>query len=100
VIITGYLRDGRAYAADVAASRHHPLYGAVEGPSFLLALLAAYAGREVAVTPTGPFVTVDLNDSSSVLAALYSLTQVTDVRAAADGPVPQVLPPSDPGATY
>jgi hypothetical protein len=100
MIVTGYMRDGRPYAADVVANRRHPLYGAVDGPPFLLALLHRQSGREIAIAPTGPFVTLDLNDPAAALAALYALTQVIEVRAVDGETVPPPLADPEPGVLY
>jgi hypothetical protein len=58
--------------------------------SMIRPLLDAYTGDTFGATPTGPFLTLDVADGASVLAALGNLTTVTDVS----GDVPTV-----PGAT-
>jgi hypothetical protein len=72
--------------------------GCVAGSAAVRLLLIVNTGRKVAVTPTGPFVTVDPADPYAVLAALYALTTVVKIDDP-DGEAPQVLP-SDDGVIY
>ena len=59
-------------------------------------LLASQEGDRVAVTPTGPFLTLDLTDETSILGALMAWTTVTSVT----GEAPKVLPPDVAGVVY
>lgn len=59
-------------------------------------MLSSRVGDSVAVTPTGPFFTLNLDDESSVLAALVAWTTVTS----ASGDLPQIVPPEVAGAVY
>jgi hypothetical protein len=59
-------------------------------------LLHDRQGETVAVTPTGPFLRLDLTDEASVLGALMAWTQVSGTAGAA----PEVLPPEVSGAVY
>lgn len=69
---------------------------AVIGSSRVQGTLDRRTGEGIAVTPTGPFVTLDLTDEATILAALMSWTTITAVT----GDAPQVLPPGVAGAVY
>lgn len=71
--------------------------GCAVGSAGALALLSMHAGQEVAVTPTGPTVTIDPDDPASTLAALYALTTV---RAVDGDDIPDLAPPDEGGVVY
>ncbi len=90
--------DGVAYTVEVdnPATPEERRDGFVAGSEGVRALLRLYEGETFKVTPTGPVVTLNLNDGASVLGALYALTRVTEVT----GDAPDLLGPPVHGAVY
>lgn len=68
----------------------------VTGSRRVQTMLAARVGEVAEVTPTGPYLTLNLADEDSILAALAAWTTVT----AASGDVPQIIPAPVDGAVY
>lgn len=68
----------------------------VRGSFGVEGLLAEREGETATVTPTGPYLTLDLTNEASVLGALMAWTKVTQVT----GEAPQVIPPDVAGAVY
>jgi hypothetical protein len=59
-------------------------------------LLMAHAGEAFLATPTGPALVLDFADGASVLTALSSLTDVSEVA----GDLPQDIEDDEPGRVY
>jgi hypothetical protein len=95
-VIEMFLVNGRsddvAYRVQVDATADEPVIGSTR----IQDMLASGEGETVAVTVTGPFLTLDLSDEASVLGALMAWTTVTDVT----GNPPEVIPPDVAGAVY
>lgn len=82
--VTGYIgrilytavvdEDAAAAAADDAK------VGCVTGSPNILRLLKDRDGEDVDVTPTGPFIKLDVNDPDTIQGALYAMTHVIDVE--------------------
>jgi hypothetical protein len=77
--VTGNL-NGAVYRVQVTGDARNPVVGS--GP--VAALVNAWAGRKVLVTPAGPQVKVDPGDAQSVLALLSARTDVLDAGDAAE----------------
>jgi hypothetical protein len=94
-VVRGVTRQGLVYRMGIGSEvQNEPsARGQVMGPAQVMALLVLNEGRSVKVTPTGPVVKLDLDDPSSILGALYALTEVTEV--AGEG-IPQVIPELGP----
>ncbi|MFI9845123.1 hypothetical protein ACIHFD_49450 [Nonomuraea sp. NPDC051941] len=92
--VSGYTRDGIAYQL-----RHDPADDTgrtLTGSPDVLALLEFNRGEELSATPTGPTMPLDPDDASSVLCALYALTDVTNVA----GDVPDLFGGAPEGSVH
>jgi hypothetical protein len=86
--VVGQAPDQRPPDSDVV--------GVTAGSPSVLAVLEMNDGDMVRVTPTGPTITLDVNDPESVYGALLGLTEVVTTT----GEVPDILGPREPGAVY
>jgi hypothetical protein len=97
-VVNGTTRQGLTYRVAVGPEvRREPgALGQVMGPAPVMALMMLNQGLSIRVTPTGPSVTLDLEDPESILGALYALTTVLSV----EGDAPEVIPQAEEGVTY
>ncbi len=96
-MVNGYI-GGVSYAVQVGSDAADGSEGPVQGNDRIAGLLHANEGRAFRTGVTGQSVTLSLQDAGSVLPALLSLTEVTDVTGDAPG-----LPGAedfDPGVEY
>jgi hypothetical protein len=84
--------DGVAYTLVVDRTAEPPLSGSPR----ILTMLTLHEGLTVDVTPTGPYLTVDLGDDETIMGALLALTEVRTT----DGDVPDPVGPTELGALY
>ncbi|MEU5978421.1 hypothetical protein [Streptomyces sp. NPDC047315] len=83
--VTGAFDDGATYTVKVTGQADRPVIGSYRAA----ALVALHLSGSVALSPTGPTVTVAGDDDASVLAVLRQYTTVVEET----GPVPKLTRP-------
>lgn len=88
-VVQGYL-NGISYAVQVGGDKTHANDGVVAGDPRVIGLLQSMEGLPISLGPGRRSVKGSIDDERWVLAALYHLTQVTDVDALDDKPLPEL----------
>lgn len=100
-VVKGFL-NGISYALQVGVSKARANDGVVAGDPRVIGLLQSWEGQPITLGPGRRSVTGSTDDEDWVLAALHEHTQVTDVDALDDKPLPdlRVVRRKPPGAVY
>lgn len=102
-VVKGFL-NGISYAVQVGVDKSRANDGVVAGDPRVIGLLQSMEGQPITLGPGRRSVKGSNDDEDWVLAALHDLTQVTDVDALDDKPLPDLRVTRKPrlpeGAVY